>query len=91
MQFLRTYIDKSLFFFSKIFQVEDWCFPSPTTQPKTKSETKGKLVLISGLNFSSDSNKLPIILLSDWLSGLIGNVADQESDALVVQVVIAGI
>ncbi|XP_033222254.1 DNA polymerase delta small subunit [Belonocnema kinseyi] len=75
---------------SSAFQVEDWCFPGCLPQEKRDSETKGKVVLVSGLELANVPENLELNLLVEWLCGMIGDETTQKEDASIVRVIIAG-
>ncbi|XP_046819592.1 DNA polymerase delta subunit 2-like isoform X1 [Vespa crabro] len=74
------------------FHVKDWCFPGcvPKTLPSSDSNSNGKIVLISGLNFIKNSDDMAIELLREWICGMAGDVKAQKEEASVVRLIIAG-
>lgn len=76
--------------------MEDFCFPGPYLKPLTQTPSScakdhGKFLLfLSGLDFVNYSDTLPLELLSDWITGLVGDEQTQEEAASVVHVIIAG-
>lgn len=59
--------------------------------PSSCAKDHGKTVLfISGLDFVNQPDNLAFELLSDWLTGLLGDEDDQRRAASVVEIVIAG-
>lgn len=71
--------------------MEDWCFPG--CPPKSKAPVctaKGKLVLISTLDLMNNANSLSLSLLSEWITGMAGNVMTQSEQANVVRVLFTG-
>ncbi|KAL2742450.1 DNA polymerase delta subunit 2-like isoform X1 [Vespula maculifrons] len=74
------------------FQVKDWCFPGcvPKTIVSSSSNSNGKIVLISGLNFIQNSDDLAMELFREWICGMAGNVKAQKEEASVVRLIIAG-
>ncbi|XP_043466818.1 DNA polymerase delta subunit 2 [Leptopilina heterotoma] len=72
------------------FKVEEWCFPGCLPQEKISSPTKGKIVLISGLELATAEVNLELNLLVEWLCGMLGDSSTQKEGASVVRVIIAG-
>ncbi|XP_034940691.1 DNA polymerase delta subunit 2-like [Chelonus insularis] len=72
------------------FEVEDWCFPGCPLQQNELTPLPGKLLLLSSLDFATNTNTLSIELLIEWLSGMAGTVDAQENAASVVNLLIAG-
>lgn len=71
--------------------MEDWCFPGCLPQEKVTSPTKGKIVLVSGLELATSAAILELNLLIEWLCGMIGDSATQKEGASIVRVIVAGI
>lgn len=74
------------------FTVKDWCFPgcAPQTHPAVNSNSSGKIVLISGLNFIKNSDDIAVELLCEWICGMAGDITAQKEEASVVRLIIAG-
>ncbi|XP_014203660.1 DNA polymerase delta small subunit-like [Copidosoma floridanum] len=78
------------------FWVEDFCFPglylNPLMHPiSCCAKDSGKmLLLLSGLDFANKADNLSMELLSDWITGLIGDENTQMEAASVVKVIVAG-
>ncbi|XP_054263776.1 DNA polymerase delta subunit 2-like [Macrosteles quadrilineatus] len=74
------------------FLVEDWCFAGVETIPPLISPPKDDqfVVLVSCLDLAGGTDLLSTQLLIDWLSGMLGEPADQERAAKVVRVILAG-
>ncbi|XP_066590364.1 DNA polymerase delta subunit 2-like [Prorops nasuta] len=73
------------------FEVEDWCFPGCIPKPiASTTSTKGKLIIVSGLNLSETAETLAVSVFSELLCGLAGNATVQEEEASVVRVIFAG-
>ncbi|XP_015592070.1 DNA polymerase delta small subunit [Cephus cinctus] len=73
------------------FEVEDWCFPG--CAPKTitpEPVTKGKVLILSGLDMVHHSQSLSQSLLTEWICGMAGNSIAQAEEASIVRVIIAG-
>lgn len=77
-------------------QVEDFCFPGPYLKPLTETPSccakdhNKFLLLLSGLDFVAQVNSLELELLSDWITGLLGDESVQEEAANIVRIIIAG-
>ena len=69
--------------------MEDWCFPGCPTQSPAK-RSAGKLVIVSGLDLQNTADSLATSLLSEYITGMAGNIAAQSSEASIVRVLIAG-
>lgn len=62
-----------------------------TETPSSSAKDHGKFVLfLSGLDFVNCADTLALELLSDWITGSVGDEATQEEAASVVHVIIAG-
>ncbi|KAK2583982.1 hypothetical protein KPH14_006443 [Odynerus spinipes] len=72
------------------FRVKGWCFPGCPLKTLTKSNSSGKIVLISGLNFIENSDDFAVELLREWICGMAGDVTAQKEEASVVRLIIAG-
>ncbi|XP_012260325.2 DNA polymerase delta subunit 2 [Athalia rosae] len=73
------------------FDVEDWCFPGcipRTVMPS--SATSGKILLLSGLDLTNKAESMSMVLLTEWINGMIGDPAIQKEEASIVRVIIAG-
>ena len=76
--------------------MEDFCFPGPYLKPSTQTTSSSakdhgkQLLFLSGLDFVNQANTLALELLSDWITGLVGNDFIQEEAASIVRVIIAG-
>lgn len=62
----------------------------PKTIVSSSSNSNGKIVLISGLNFIQNSDDLAMELFREWICGMAGNVKAQKEEASVVRLIIAG-
>lgn len=62
----------------------------PQVSPKI-SNLKGKLILLSGLDFAKNSDTLALSLLKEWICGMVGDEKSQEEEASITRVIIAGI
>ena len=73
------------------FMVKDWCFPGCAPKESLpRSESKGKLVIVSGLDLSKNLESLGTCLFVEWLCGMAGNAKVQQDGTSVVRLVIAG-
>ncbi|XP_076763874.1 DNA polymerase delta subunit 2 [Xylocopa sonorina] len=73
------------------FMVKDWCFPGCVPKKSLREcNSKGKLVIISGLNLSDNRNSLGMSLFVEWLCGMAGNTIIQKDGTAIVRLVIAG-
>lgn len=76
--------------------MDDFCFPGPYLKPLTQptsscAKDHGKFILfLSGIDLVNILSSISLELLSDWITGLVGNEDSQNEAASVVQVVIAG-
>ena len=70
--------------------MDDWCFPGCLPQKKVDSPSKGKIVLLSGLELANTPENLELNLLTEWLCGMLGDQTTQKEDANIVRVIIAG-
>ncbi|XP_043269570.1 DNA polymerase delta subunit 2-like [Venturia canescens] len=76
---------------SGTFDMEDWCFPGCPLQSRTPiTPIKGKLVLVSTLDLMNNAKCLSTSLLSEWISGMAGNLMSQSEQASVVRVLLTG-
>ncbi|XP_076663881.1 DNA polymerase delta subunit 2 [Andrena cerasifolii] len=73
------------------FMVKDWCFPGCAPKASLpKCESKGKLVIVSGLDLSKTCESLGTCLFVEWLCGMAGNAKVQKDGTSVVRLIIAG-
>ncbi|XP_076248291.1 DNA polymerase delta subunit 2 [Calliopsis andreniformis] len=73
------------------FNVKDWCFPGCAPKKSlAKGESKGKLVIVSGLNLSHNLEKLGTCLFTEWLCGMAGNATIQKDGTSIVRLIVAG-
>lgn len=72
----------------------DWCFPGyfpKLITPDKPLKTWGKILLISGLDLTNNTNMLSLKLLSEWILGMIGGEETQKEMSTVVCIIIAGV
>ncbi|KAK6645537.1 hypothetical protein RUM43_001814 [Polyplax serrata] len=74
------------------FVVEDVCFAGANAYPEKPLPLaeNSYMLLVSGLNVKASHNILALELLTDWIKGEFGSIADQRNSAKVCRVVIAG-
>lgn len=73
------------------FMVKEWCFPDCAPKESiTNCTSEGKIVLVSGLDLSTNNKSLELNLFMEWLSGMAGNAAVQKDSTSIVRLVIAG-
>ncbi|GFG38024.1 hypothetical protein Cfor_10623 [Coptotermes formosanus] len=75
------------------FLVDDYCWAglSEPVQRPLQSAGDRFIVLLSGLNLAdSGDTLLPLQLFVDWIGGFLGDMGEQEHQACVVRVLIAG-
>nr|XP_012138164.1 PREDICTED: DNA polymerase delta small subunit-like [Megachile rotundata] len=73
------------------FMVKEWCFPDCAPKESvTNCTSEGKVVLVSGLDLSTNSKSLEINLFMEWLCGMAGNSIVQKDSTSIVRLVIAG-
>lgn len=74
------------------FSVIDWCFPGccPKSSTSNRSVSRGKVLIISGLDLANNVQLLSLNLLSEWITGMVGTKEIQQEVASIVCVIIAG-
>ncbi|GLG95569.1 DNA polymerase delta small subunit [Gryllus bimaculatus] len=69
------------------FEVVDYCWPN--VLPRVREPLF--IVLVSGLGLANNADALlPLQLLTDWISGLLGDPEEQRNQAQAVRLIIAG-
>ncbi|XP_014473267.1 PREDICTED: DNA polymerase delta small subunit-like [Dinoponera quadriceps] len=74
------------------FAIKKWCFPGCVSKSLSvqKTQSKGKLVFLSGLDLVNSFNSLSLSLLREWICGMAGDPTAQEDVTHVIRVIIAG-
>lgn len=76
------------------FEVDDICLPGLPTQPQLPAADAGGdrfVALVSGLHLGHETlDMLPLQMLSEYLSGLLGSGEDHATQASTVRLVVAG-
>ncbi|XP_050545286.1 DNA polymerase delta subunit 2 [Daktulosphaira vitifoliae] len=76
------------------FNVIECCWPTPSIPNKITAQSLGEdrfLVLISGLELATSvDSHFHVQLFVDWVSGLLGDIQENEKASKIIQVLIAG-
>ena len=79
------------------FEVEDIVFPIYEAKSSTyqendpvKNSTDGTMILMSGLGLGAVGDPMPLELALSWITGEAGEMLDQEKNAKIERVILAG-